>query len=246
MTAQDPGKRKRGSTAAVLLGAAVGLLALPSAVLAFSSGLESAPSPRSEVASGAFVPTVVDPRLARSITVRTLAKGRTFRFTPAAMPSRPDRSVTVAVRVDPGSSRSIVVRGFKAPAERTESLAIAPTAYSLGAARGYKSFAENLASPVKGDIPDLASFKPTGAARVDPGRFAPRLSLDDKGNAGRSPRTFGGQSEERVDLGGSYRLSRNLNVTAGVRYEQDRERLAPLADKKQDSQAVYVGTQFRF
>ena len=36
-------------------------------------------------------------------------------------------------------------------------------------------------------------------------------------------------------------------LRAGVRYEQERDRLAPLADPaKQDSQAVYVGTQFRF
>jgi hypothetical protein len=31
-----------------------------------------------------------------------------------------------------------------------------------------------------------------------------------------------------------------------VRYSQERERLRPLTDGKQDSQAVYVGTQFRF
>ena len=48
------------------------------------------------------------------------------------------------------------------------------------------------------------------------------------------------------ELDASYRLSRNLDVTAGVRYSQDRERLMPLTDGKQDSQAVYVGTQFRF
>jgi hypothetical protein len=31
-----------------------------------------------------------------------------------------------------------------------------------------------------------------------------------------------------------------------VRYSQERERLTPLTDGKQDSQAVYVGTQFSF
>ena len=50
----------------------------------------------------------------------------------------------------------------------------------------------------------------------------------------------------RTDVGGAYRVTRNLDVTAGVRYSQDRERLKPLTDGKQDSQAVYVGTQFRF
>jgi hypothetical protein len=52
--------------------------------------------------------------------------------------------------------------------------------------------------------------------------------------------------EQTVDLGGAYRVTRNLDVTAGVRLSQDRDRLAPLTDSVQDSQAVYVGTQFRF
>ena len=41
-------------------------------------------------------------------------------------------------------------------------------------------------------------------------------------------------------------MTRNLDVTAGVRYSQDRDRIAPLTDAEQDGQAVYVGTQFRF
>ena len=46
---------------------------------------------------------------------------------------------------------------------------------------------------------------------------------------------------------GSYRLTRNFDVTAGVRYTQERDRLAPVVDTaKQDSQAVYIGTQFHF
>ena len=49
-----------------------------------------------------------------------------------------------------------------------------------------------------------------------------------------------------VDVGGSFRLTRNLDVTAGVRYQQERDlRALPELDK-QDSQAVYIGTQFRF
>jgi hypothetical protein len=35
-------------------------------------------------------------------------------------------------------------------------------------------------------------------------------------------------------------------VTAGLRYQSDRERLAQLKDDRRDSQAVYVGTAFRF
>ena len=50
---------------------------------------------------------------------------------------------------------------------------------------------------------------------------------------------------QEVELGGSYRVSKNLDVTAGVRYSSD-DRLGPLTNEQRDNQAVYVGTQFRF
>ena len=253
MTKVPASQRKRsGTTAAMLLCGTVSVLALPSAVLAFSSGFDTASQLAADnPANGNFIPAVVDPRLSRSITVRALSKGRMFRFTPAATPSGIDSSVvTVAVRVHEGNSASLVLRrsvdiavlpiGAEVP--------IAPTAYSLGAARGYRSFAQNTAPAVpmrQLDAPDLASFKPKPGITSDPSRFAPRIALDEAEKTGRSPRTFE-QGDQQVDLGGSYRLTRNLKVTAGVRYSSDRDRLRPLTDGRQDSQAVYVGTQFRF
>jgi hypothetical protein len=49
-----------------------------------------------------------------------------------------------------------------------------------------------------------------------------------------------------LDVGGSYSLTKNIAVTAGLRLNNERDRMAPLTDSRQDSQAVYVGTQFRF
>jgi hypothetical protein len=49
-----------------------------------------------------------------------------------------------------------------------------------------------------------------------------------------------------VDLAGSYSLTRNLDLKAGVRYRGPMDRLAPLTDDRQDSQAVYIGTAFKF
>ena len=49
-----------------------------------------------------------------------------------------------------------------------------------------------------------------------------------------------------IDVGGSLSLTRNLNVTAGVRYRSERDRLPQLTNEGRDSQAVYVGTAFRF
>lgn len=242
--------RRKGSNAAGagLLFVAVGLLALPSAVLAFSSRFDLIQT-SSPIVDGGFQPAAVDPRLARSITVRALSKDRTFRFTPAATPSRPDGEVTVAVRVD---GRALGLRSSTAvdAGKGQGGLGIAPTVYSLGAARGYRSFAQSAVAaaapqfrPV--ELPDLASFQPKQPAPDKPSRFSPRLELDERQKTGRSPRTFE-QSDQTVGVGGAYRVTRNLDVTAGVRVTSDRDRLLPLTDGKQDNQAVYVGTQFRF
>jgi len=249
--ATKAGRNSGASLAAMLLCGAVSLLALPSAVLAFAGGFASDFGAfDANSAEGAFVPAEVDPRLSRSITVRALSKGKLFRFTPAATSERADSSVvTVAVRLN-GALTGITVRRT-APIEVAASVSgapIAPTAYSLGAARGYRSFAQNSA-PTQSfrqmDMPDLASYRPKPGVAPDSSRFAPRIALDEREKTGRSPRTFE-QSDQQVDLGGAYRVTRNLDVTAGVRVTSDRDRLRPINDGRQDNQAVYVGTQFRF
>ena len=255
MTQLVAGKRKLGgTTSALLLCGAVSLLALPSAVLAFAARFDADFSVDAATAGiSGFIPSEVDPRLARSITVRALAKGQSFRFTPAAVPTGMDRSVvTVAVRLNDVNGQSLAqTLGARQPATGdadATALRIAPTGYSLGAARGYRSFAQNAVptTPIRQlAAPDLSSYRPKPGVTSDPSRFAPRIALDEREKAGRSPRTFD-QADQQVDLGGSYRVTRNLNVTAGVRYSSDRDRLRPLTDGRQDSQAVYVGTQFRF
>lgn len=249
---KDVGADARGGAkAGLLLGAAVCLLALPSAVLAFTIQFE----PRNMVASSDVQPMEGrgdDSRLARAIPIRSLTKDKMFPFTPAGTPNRPDRSVTVAVRVDPITvqairmSRSQIAQANDSGANQ---LRIAPTAFNLGVSRGYQNFAQGLvphAEPRKIDMPDLSRFNlSTDQAPADP-RFSPRIVIDEKRAAGRAPRTFAADGGDLVDVGGSYRLTRNLDVTAGVRYSQERERLRPLTDGKQDGQAVYVGTQFRF
>ncbi len=243
-----------GVAAGMLLASAVSLLALPSAVLAFSSRFEpravaSPPGDSLQSLSAARLAT----QLAPAIPLHSLGKGQMFRFTPAGNANRPDRSVTVAVRVDPQTAQEISVSAAHRPiaviAPGATPLQISPTAFTLGVSRGYHSFAQTLVPPGdihKPDMPDLASFRPGAAQDDDATRFSPKILLDQKQPTGRAPRTFAG-TDELVDVGGSYSLTRNLNVTAGVRYSsQERDRLRPLTDKKKDNQAVYLGTQFRF
>lgn len=247
--------RPGGLSPAVLLSGAVFCLALPSAVLAFSSGFEGRPPQTAEPAESLSVlpPTAGSPLLARPMTVPGLTRGQLFRFTPAGNTTRPDRSVTVAVRVDPDSAREITVHAPLQPGLLGNGLGrlrIAPTAYSLGLSRGFQNFVIP-GELRRADSPDLAAFKlgPKAAAGTpdEPARLAPRLALDQREKTGRAPRTLESSGEQTVDIGGSYRLTRNIDVTAGVRYSQDRDRLVTVVpDGQKDSQAVYVGTQFRF
>jgi hypothetical protein len=256
MALRDKKSRFEGLPAGVLLASTVGLLALPSAVLAFSSRFEARYLEAAADSNESYQPPKLADGTNGKIPMPVLSKHGQFRFTPAGSANRPGRSVTVAVRVDPQWSQTILVRGT-APRRSINNpeaspVQIAPMAFNLGVSRGYHSFAEKLvpAGKVKSiDLPVAPSFADNGISNRNrdepPSRFNPKIVLDQKLATGRAPRTFS-LSEERVDVGGSYRVTRNLDVTAGIRYSQDRDRLQPLTDRKKDNQAVYVGTQFRF
>lgn len=239
--------------AGVLLAACVTTLALPSAVLAFSASFSARPGNAASLAS--LDPDSSPENLSRAIAMRSLAKEQQFPFTPAGTPYRPDRSVTVAVRVDPQAAQSIIVRGGRplvvtpvAP-EAVAALRMSPAAFNLGISRGYQNFAQDLVPPAppKGasELPDLRKFSLSNVARDGDSGFNTRFSIDEEKAPGRAPRTFAGDGGE-VDVSGALRVTKHIDVTAGVRYSQERERLMPLTDGRQDNQAVYVGTQFRF
>lgn len=239
---------RSGSSPAALLSAAVIALALPSAVLAFTSNFDVRQTNPAAPSEGTLIPASVDADLARTIRIGDLSRGQMFRFTPASSTSRPDRAVTVAVRVDPQAARAIGMR--KPPSEAsfaagTGALRIAPTAYSLGVARGYQGFTPP-GDRNRADAPDLSAFRLRAGNADQPSRLSARIAFDEREKTGRLPRTLEGNGEQTVDVGGAFSLTRNLDVTAGVRYSQERDRLLPQNDGQKDSQAVYVGTQFRF
>lgn len=201
-----------------------------------------------------FTPASVDPELARRVQDRIAARSKALRFTPAGSAAQGESTITVAVRVDDQTARAISVRSALAAAQVKPGMgepALASSRYNLGVARGYQSFAkpqQPAASVGLRNIamPDLSEFRPSEGAKDKPSRFQPRVALESEGNKGRAKDTIEGLGEQSLDLGGSYRVTRNLDVTAGVRLSQERDRLVPLADGAEDNQAVYVGTQFRF
>ena len=245
----------RSRTAASVAAGAIVLASMPTAGLALGA-LDDRVSLPATGSFAALTPATIDPRLAELVAERRNGSARLMRFTPAGVAERASRSVTVAIRIDEESARAISVRSGIASALQQAAgpaaVRIAPARYNLGVSRGYQNFAKAPAPELsralsEAGIPNLADFRPSPGAREDESRFAARIEVEEEAKAGASPRTIDTRSDQAVDVSGSYRLTRNLDVTAGVRYSQERDRLAPLAEStQQDSQAVYVGTQFRF
>ncbi|WDA42476.1 hypothetical protein [Erythrobacter sp. BLCC-B19] len=253
--ADTAGKTQRTLPSFALCAGVCGALALavPSAGLALAGDAMAARAGGSldAMGLGLFTPASVDPDLAARVAGKARARG--IHFTPAsAPPISGKRTVTVAVRVDDETARAISVRKAldAVPGRGTAFAGLDTSRFQLGAARGYRSFTRtvDLTDSVQNlSLPDLKQFEPSRpAAEGKPSRLQPRIELEDRAIAGRSPNTLDSIGQQTVDVGGSFRLSRNLNVTAGVRYSQERERLDPLTNSVQDSQAVYVGTQIKF
>ena len=192
--------------------------------------------------SGGFTPSAADPRLA-AVFARGGLDTSEFRFTPSET-RQADKAVTVAVRArstragqDTGRLASVAV----------PTVGLAPIAYNLGVAVGWKRFA------ISGDVAkvDLAG-QPGSRETADVAvsyslnRFTGRVKAGADQPLAGAPKLVEDPSAYSLDVGGSYSLTRNIDLTAGLRYKSERERLARLADDRRDSQAVYVGTAFRF
>lgn len=196
-------------------------------------------TPRSGI--GTFTPAAADPRLAAALARSGMA-GTGFRFTPVAAVGK-TRAVTVAVRARAGNA---LVEDRLAPGV-VSTIGIAPVSYNLGAGVGWKRFA------LSGDVKRVyTGILPGGREGVDVGvsynapKWSTRVQVAADRPVGNIPRSITGDESVSLDVGGAYRLTRNVDVTAGVRYKAERNRLEALADNRRDSQAVYVGTAFRF
>ena len=193
---------------------------------------------------GSFTPASADPKLAAVLARSGLGGGTGFRFTPSDTPRSSNRAVTVVVRAR--STRGGVGAERVATAAPA-SVSLAPIAYSLGASVGWKRFA------VSGDMAKVdLGLIPGSRETVDVGvsytgkKFSGRLNAGADRPSTAAPVALTDNPSYSLDVGGSYSLTRNLDVTAGVRYKSERERLPRFTDDRRDSQAVYVGTAFRF
>lgn len=233
-----------GMVVALVAAAAVVAPAIGATELGQRGAKKTAPVANSAKFSSGFTPSSADPRLA-AVFARGGLDGSDvseFRFTPAET-RQGNRAVTVAVRAR--STR--VGDGTTRFAANSPTVGIAPIAYNLGAAIGWQRFA------VSGDVSRIDVGPQPGsresadvAVSYSLNRFTGRLKASSDHPLASAPKTVDNNSSYAIDVGGSYSLTRNVDLTAGLRYKSERERLTQIADDRRDSQAVYVGTAFRF
>ena len=194
-----------------------------------------------------FTPAAADPKLAASFAGRSPSLGE-FKFTPAAAKNRPSQ-VRVAIR----APASPVSRTRVAEAASTNSAsplsAVTPAAYKLGVSVGWRRFA------VSGDVAKTRAVDPSLGDRESAvvgvnysvnKRLTGRVAVGAERSDNKALEALRQSDNYSVDVGGAYNITRNIAVTGGVRYRIDHDRRTPMADDRQDSQAVYVGTAFKF
>ena len=193
---------------------------------------------------GSFTPANTDPRLSALLS-RSGITSSGMRFTPASASVRLNRSVTVAVRA---RTSGAALSGERAALVEAPAATIAPIAYNLGVAVGWKRFA------FSGDVEKVDLGTLGGREAMDVGvsysikKFTTRVALGADHATSNTPKALAGDAGVSVAMSGSYSLTRNIDLTAGLKYRaSDRNRLGPsVNDTRGDSQAVYVGTAFKF
>lgn len=188
-----------------------------------------------------FTPANADPKLAAALSGKALAL-TDFKFTPAAAKNRPSQ-VRVAIR-----ARSFAPTQL-ASAQTSSINQLTPTGYNLGVAVGWHRFA------VAGDVAQAKSADSALGGRESAilgvsyslsNRLSTRVAVGAERTSGNPLPALRRGDNVSLDAGASYSLSRRIALTGGVRYNIERDNLSALQDQRRDSQAVYVGTAFRF
>jgi hypothetical protein len=192
-----------------------------------------------------FTPATADPRLAAAFAGRSGSLSD-FKFTPAAAKGRPSQvRVAIRARADTAGTQTADASALTASTVN----ALTPASYNLGVAVGWRRFA------VAGDVAKSKDANPALGGRESAAlgisyslnkRLTGRVVAGADRGDGRALTPLRKADNYSLDVGGAYSLTRNIALTGGVRYRIDRERMTAVKDDRRDSQAVYVGTAFKF
>ena len=232
---------QRTGSKLVAAAAAAGLVLTP----AIATGMPSKKRPAALTLSfdpvSSFTPANADPKLAAALTGKGLAL-TDFKFTPTAAKNRPSQ-VRVAIRARTLAPTQLA----SAPVSTLNQLT--PTGYNLGVAVGWHRFA------VAADVAQAKSADQSLGGRESAvlglsyslnNKLSTRVAVGTERTSGNPLPALRRGDNVSLDAGASYSLSRRIALTGGVRYNIQRDNLYALQDQRRDSQAVYVGTAFKF
>ncbi len=255
------GAQKSGRKFGRSVAFAAGLCALLSPVFVPVLAAKFTPSGSTQSILGAnwmerFTPSGVDSRLAEKMQSNAVSSASQFPFTPAGANQRRDEIITVAARANTSlvrNANAVSVRSAISDIEggRGSTLRLNNSDYRLTASRGWQGFSKSIAKAVNVEQPRLeeivgnGDFRLEGTPKKKPSRFNTEVSVAKVGNVA-NPRGNAAAGDYAMNVGGSFSISRRVDVTAGVRYASERDRIVPAADNRADSEAVYVGTKIRF
>jgi hypothetical protein len=197
--------------------------------------------------SSRFTPAGVDSRLAEQMRSNA-ARPSTFPFTPAGLNNRGSNTLTVAARADAGNAVNVRTALAQMEAGNGSTLRLNNSNYQLTAARGWQAFTLPTTAapqPRLDDIVGKGSFRLDDGAKKKPSRFGTDLSVAPAKAAAPNPRGNAAEGDYDVNVGGRVRITKGVDLTAGVRYSRDNDRV-DLSTTKADSEAVYVGTKIKF
>ena len=225
--------------------AAAGLVLTPAIATSMPTKKKPAAVALSFDPVSSFTPANADPKLAAALAGKGLAL-TDFKFTPAPAKGRPSQ-VRVAIRARVLSPAQTQVAETAAPAAAVS--ALTATGYNLGVAVGWRRFA------VSGDVAKAKSADAAIGGRESAvlgvsyslnNRLSTRVAVGAERTTGNPVTALRRGDNVSLDAGASYNLSRRIALTGGVRYNIERDRMSALQDDRRDSQAVYVGTAFKF
>jgi hypothetical protein len=242
-------KRKYATLAAVLL-ATVSLVLSPMIVPAFAAKTVDQEQMAVPAWIAMFTPAGGDSVLAQKFSATQMAPNARFPFTPATAGEGRSRTITVAARAnsrltaDAVSIRNGIASGAVGAGK---GLRLSAVDYRLSASKGWQDFALPKARAARTPLSDLGK----GGFRLDeatkkPSKFSTSIKLDQNKELAPPARGSAASGDYKLDVGGSFSISRKIDVTAGVRYTSENDRVIPLPDNRKDSEAVYVGTKIRF
>lgn len=251
MSAIKPFWRKNAIFAAALL--ASGSLALsPLVVPAFAASAMAQSGRISNDWLNTFTPAGVDSQLAEKFAEPSVADNGRFPFTLAGRDANRKRTIIVAARANSRlTAGAVSVRGAIAAVEpgAGKSLRLSTIDYRLTAAKGWQGFTLPTTPKLSAVVPlselGRGNFRLEDSAKKT-GKFSTNIKLDQHKEAAPPARGSASTGEYKLDVGGSFSISRKIDLTAGVRYTSENDRAMPITDNRKDNEAVYVGTKIRF